>query len=176
MCIMGCNVCLTSFLPTAMESRGISIQTAGMLTAALTVGNMVGSLAGTILIARIGKMKPCLLIFSLIVAVCSAIAWSSQPIGIVITLGATGFCFGAMMPTFMSFPALLPEIGPQYAGTATGIIATLELIGAVVIPTYIITPLAGTDFKSYFFMAGATMIICAAVILMLPELLKRKES
>ena len=92
-----------------------------MLTAALTVGNMVGSLAGTILIARIGKMKPCLLIFSLIVAVCSAIAWSSQPIGIVIML-------------------------------------------------------AGTDFKSYFFMAGATMIICVAVILMLPELLKRKES
>ena len=109
-----------------MESRGISIQTAGMLTAALTVGNMEGSLAGTILIARIGKMKPCLLIFSLIVAVCSAIAWSSQPIGIVIMLGATGFCFGAMMPTF--------------------------------------------------FMAGATMIICVAVILMLPELLKRKES
>ena len=78
------------------------------------------------------------------------------------------------MPTFMSFPALLPEIGPKYAGTATGIIATLELIGAVVIPTYIITPLAGTNFKLYFFMAGATMIICAFVILLLPELLKKE--
>lgn len=78
------------------------------------------------------------------------------------------------MPTFMSFPALLPEIGPKYAGTATGIIATLELIGAVVIPTYIITPVAGTNFKLYFFMAGATMIICAFVILLLPELLKKE--
>ena len=174
MCIMGCNVCLTSFLPTAMESRGISIQTAGMLTAALTVGNMAGSLAGTVLIAKVGRMKPCLLIFSLIVTVCSAIAWLLHPAGIIITLGATGFCFGAMMPTFMSFPALLPEIGPKYAGTATGIIATLELIGAVVIPTYIITPVAGTNFKLYFFMAGATMIICAFVILLLPELLKKE--
>ena len=174
MCIMGCNVCLTSFLPTAMESRGISIQTAGMLTAALTVGNMAGSLAGTVLIAKVGRMKPCLLIFSLIVTVCSAIAWLLHPAGIIITLGATGFCFGAMMPTFMSFPALLPEIGPRYAGTATGIIATLELIGAVVIPTYIITPVAGTNFKLYFFMAGATRIICAFVILLLPELLKKE--
>lgn len=174
MCIMGCNVCLTSFLPTAMESRGISIQTAGMLTAALTVGNMAGSLAGTVLIAKTGRMKPCLVVFSLIVTVCAAVAWALHPAGIVITLGATGFCFGAMMPTFMSFPALLPEIGPKYAGTATGIIATLELIGAVVIPTYIITPIAGTDFKLYFFMAGATMIICALVILLLPELLKKE--
>lgn len=31
MCVMGCNVCLTSFLPTALMSRGISEQTAGIL-------------------------------------------------------------------------------------------------------------------------------------------------
>lgn len=173
MCIMGCNVCLTSFLPTALISKGISAQDAGLLTSALTIGNLLGSLAGTVMISKIGKMKPCLMVLSLVVAVCSSIAWSLGTLGIIITLGATGFAFGTMMPTFMSFPALLPEIGPRYAGSATGIIATLELIGAVVIPTYIITPIAGTNYTTYFLMAGGTMIICTLVELFLPELLKK---
>ena len=59
----------------------------------------------------------------------------------------------------MSFPALLPEIGPECAGSATGIISTLELIGAVVIPTYIITPIAGQNFSLYFILAGSCMVI-----------------
>jgi len=49
------------------------------------------------------------------------------------------------MPMIASLPMLLPEIGPVYAGSAGGIIATLQVIGAVVAPTFIITPLAGSS-------------------------------
>ena len=43
----------------------------------------------------------------------------------------------------MSLPVMFPEIGPKYAGTAGGLAVTLELLGAVIIPTYIIVPLGG---------------------------------
>lgn len=174
MCIVGCNVSLSSFLPTAFMSRGLTNETAGLLTTALAIGNLIGSFAGTMLIAKIGKMKPCLLILSMIVAICGALAWNLNGIGIVLALTATGFGLGTLVPTFMSFPALLPEIGPEYAGSATGIITTLELLGAVVIPTYIITPIAGNNYSLFFALSGAVMFICAAVILLLPELLKGK--
>ena len=173
MCIMGCNVCLTSFLPTALMSRGVSEQTAGLLTSALTLGNLFGSFIGTALIAKLGKIKPCLIVLSIVVAVCSAFAWSFSTAGIVLLLGVTGFAFGTLVPIFMSFPALLPEIGPECAGSATGIVSTLELIGAVVIPTYIITPIAGQNFSLYFILAGICMIVCAIVALLLPELLEK---
>lgn len=173
MCVMGCNVCLTSFLPTALMSRGISEQTAGLLTSALTLGNLFGSFIGTAVIAKFGKMKPCLIVLSVVVAICSAFAWSFGTVGTILLLAATGFAFGTLVPTFMSFPALLPEIGPECAGSATGIISTLELIGAVVIPTYIITPIAGQNFSLYFILAGSCMVICAIVALLLPELLKK---
>lgn len=174
MCIMGTNVALTSFLPTALQSRGISEVVAGYLTSILTLGNMFGSLLGTVAVAKIGRMKPCLVILALIVAVCTAVGWWAPVPLAAICFALIGLSFGTLVPTFMSFPALLPEVGPLYAGSAGGVIATLELIGAVVIPTYIITPLAGQNFTFYYIMAGAVMVLMAVAALFLPELLKKK--
>lgn len=169
MCIMGCNVALSSFLPTALASRGINASTAGLLSSVLTVGSLFGTFIAPSLIARCGSMKPALMIFGIIGGVCAALAWKLPVALIVVLLLVGGFCIGGLIPVFMSFPMLLPEIGPAYAGSAGGIITTLELLGAVVLPTYVITPLAGQNFTVYFIMAGAMMIIMAAVAMLLPE-------
>lgn len=174
MCIMACNVALTSFLPATLISRGFSETAAGSLTMALTIGNLLGSLLGTLLIARIGRMRPCLVILAVVCGVCACVAWQLNTTGIIIALGLTGFAFGTLVPTFMTFPALLPEIGPKYAGSAGGFISTLELIGAVVIPTYIITPVSSGNYGVYYFMAGEVMILMGLFALFLPELLGKK--
>ncbi len=173
MCIMACNVALTSFLPATLMSRGFTETAAGSLTMPLTIGNLAGSLLGTILITKIGRMKPCLILLAILCGICSAFAWQLGTAGIIAALGLTGFAFGTLVPTFMTFPSLLPEIGPKYAGSAGGFIATLELIGAVVIPTYIITPVSSGNYTTYFFLAGGVMILMAVIALFLPELLKK---
>lgn len=170
--LLGCNVCLTAFLPTALQSRGISEASSGLITMALTIGNLLGSFLGTALMAKVGRMKPFLIGFGILAGLCTAFAWSAPVSIAVIALFLTGFSFGTLVPTYMSFPALLPEIGPLYAGSAGGVIATIELIGAVVIPTYIVTPIAGMNFTLYFIMAGATMILMALTAAFLPELYK----
>ncbi len=65
---------------------------------------------------------------------------------------------------------LLPEIGPIYAGSAGGIITTLQVIGAVVVPTFIVTPLAGSNVTVLFGLAAVCLALIIVPMLFLPEL------
>ena len=65
----------------------------------------------------------------------------------------------------MMTPVLLKEIGPRNAGTAGGFIITLQLIGNVVVPTYIIVPLGGGNLLTYFILASVCMLLAAIVCL-----------
>jgi len=99
--------------------------------------------------------------------------WSWQvPVGaaIVAALIVSGFLQTAMSPTILSLPVLLPEIGPMYAGSAGGIIATLQVLGAVVVPTFVITRLAGTNLTMLFGLAAVCLALTSIPILFLPEL------
>jgi MFS transporter, CP family, cyanate transporter len=170
MFLMGSYVAMTSFLPTALASRGISESTAGVLSSVFTVGSLCGNLIAPTLINKSGKMRQMLALFGIVAGVCAAVAWRLPVALIAVALFLAGFLLGGPTPVFMSFPMMLPEIGPKYAGSAGGIITTLELLGAVVLPTYVFTPLAGQNFTVYFIMAGAASIAMAVVAMMLPDM------
>ena len=176
MCVLGCNVAVSAFLPTALQSRGISAGTSGIMASVLTVGSLLGSLLGPAVCGRMPSMKGFLIGLGVIAGVCAAFGWMGAPPLIVVSLLLAGFCIGTLIPLYMSFPMLLPEIGPQYAGSAGGAITTLELLGAVIIPTYIITPIAGENFSLMFLLAGGCMILMSILVIFLPELQKNKSS
>ena len=44
---------------------------------------------------------------------------------------------------------------------------TLELIGSVVIPTYVIVPLGGGSYLNYFILAGAAMLLASIICFIL---------
>jgi NNP family nitrate/nitrite transporter-like MFS transporter len=81
-----------------------------------------------------------------------------------------GIFVGGGMPILLSFPMLLPEIGPVYAGTAGGFIATLQLFGAVFIPSFILAPLAGDNYTVLFILASISLFLATIVSTVLPEL------
>ncbi|NLV31459.1 MAG: hypothetical protein GXY47_09915, partial [Acidobacteria bacterium] len=56
-----------------------------------------------------------------------------------------------------------------YAGSAGGIIATVQVLGAVVVPTFIITPLAGTNTTMLFGLAAICMVLMTLPVFFLPE-------
>jgi NNP family nitrate/nitrite transporter-like MFS transporter len=65
---------------------------------------------------------------------------------------------------------LLPEIGPVYAGSAGGIVGTLQVIGAVFIPSFILTPIAGHNYNLFFALGSVCFLLVGIVTLLLPEL------
>jgi NNP family nitrate/nitrite transporter-like MFS transporter len=60
-----------------------------------------------------------------------------------------------------------------YAGTAGGVGSTLQLLGAVVIPSYILIPILGANYPALYGIAGVLCLVAAACVFMLPEVLKR---
>ena len=76
---------------------------------------------------------------------------------------------GASMPIFLSAPVLLEGLGTKYAGSAAGVISTLQLLGAVLIPTYILTPIAGDNYSLLFLLASICMVIMFLCGLLLPQ-------
>ena len=169
---MGNSMAFSGFLSNALnEAKGINPVTAGFLASLVTFGTIVGSIIGPILSGRIGRIKGFLIPVATAGAVTGYAAWVvPQGTGMAALLVLFGVLSGMCSPLLMSFPMLLPEIGPVYAGSAGGIVGTLQVIGAVFIPSFILTPIAGHNYNLFFALGSVCFLLVGIVTLLLPEL------
>jgi NNP family nitrate/nitrite transporter-like MFS transporter len=170
--VMGSGMTFADFLPNVLHTaRGVEPVKAGFYGSLATLGGVFGAFFGPLICKRMGVMRPYLIIAGVLGAV--ATYWSWQlPIGPTIIAGLllSGFMGSAVTPLMLSLPMLLPEIGPVYAGSAGGIISTMHVLGAVLIPTFVITPLAGPDAGILFGLAAVCFILMILPVVFLPEL------
>lgn len=169
---MGTSMAFSGFLPNALHNaRGMDPVTAGFMTSLVTFGTIAGSLLGPAILNRIGKMKLFLATVAVLGAIAGYWAWfAPQGAAMPVLLVAMGIMWGMCVPLLMAFPMLLPEIGPVYAGSAGGIIGTLQVTGAVCIPSFIIAPLAGQNYNLFFTLGSLCFFMVSVVVLLLPEL------
>ncbi len=170
--VMAAMMTFTAFLPLILKNlRGISREQAGFYGSLATLGGVFGSFLGPVICNRIGVMKPYLVVVSLLGA--AGTFWSWQlPLGpaCIVALISAGFLQSGILPLILSLPMLLPEIGPVCAGSAGGLITTLQVLGGVVLPTFIITPLGGLNASVLFGLAALCFILIPIPALFLPEL------
>lgn len=169
--LMGGMTAFGTFFPEVLRSvKGFDPVAAGALASMGTVGSVVGTLVGPLIADRIGYYKPFLFVGSTIAALITLCVWyvpSASLLSLLLILsGASG---GATGPIMGSYPMLLPEIGFTYAGSAGGIIMTMQLMGSVFVAPYVITPLVGTNYFLLFVVSAACSMFAAFIILFLPE-------
>ena len=168
---MAAVMSIMTFMPQALVSvRGLDEGAAGAITSIVTIGNLVGSIAIPIIVARFRDSRKALAAASVLAGAGTAFAWQ-LPDGAVMyaALFLTGCCVSGIMPALLSFVVQLPEIGQKYAGSAGGVAASMQLAGAVIVPTYILTPLFGGNFIAFYAAAGALCLVMAACCLLLPK-------
>lgn len=171
MFFMGCNMVFSGNYANALNAvRGVDPKTASLMTSLLTLGTVFGGFIGPMLSDRIGRIKPFLAPVAILGSVIMYLVWISTGVTTWILLPTLGFLMGICLPLLMAFPMLLPEIGPNYAGSAGGIIATLQLIGAFFIPSFIVAPLANNSFDRMFILASIIYFLSGVVTKFLPEL------
>lgn len=172
MFLMGSSMVFSGFLPNALNKvHGMSPVAAGFMTSIVTFGTIVGSIAGPFLSDRLGKIKPFITPVAVLGAIAGYGSWVlPQGAGMSTMLAIFGIFLGICTPLLMAFPMLLPEIGPVYAGSAGGIIGTLQVIGAVFIPSFIVAPLAGQNYNLFFALGSLSFLMVGVVSLPLPEL------
>jgi len=175
--VFGSDMTLSAFLPVALKTvRGINPGLAGIMTAMFFISNLCGVVLGPVLFQKIGRTRLFMIVMGLLTAFGMAFAWlAPQGVPMGAALFVTGFSMGSLIPVLLSFPMLIPEIGPVYAGSAGGLIVTLEQLGSFFIPTYIIAPIAGSNYHIIMYLAGVCMIFMCLVAFFLPELLTKSK-
>ena len=171
-------MCVASFTPLVLQTqRGMDPVASGAISTVLTIGNLSGTIIMPMINARVGHLKPVVITFAFIAAAGAAFSWQ-MPEGFPMAsfLFMTGFALSGIIVSLMSVPFLLPEIGPVYAGTAGGVASTLQLVGGVVIPSYIMMPIIGENWILFFIVAGILCIGLAACVMLLPEVLKQQPA
>lgn len=171
MFFMGSSMAFSGFLSNALhDQRGMDPVSAGFMTSLITLGTIIGSLSGPILSNKMGKIKWFIIPVALIGAIAGYLSWVVPLSLMPIMLFALGLFSGMATPLLMAFPMLLPEIGPVYAGSAGGIIGTLQVVGAVFIPALIIAPIAGQNYTTFFTLGSLCFFMVGIITLFLPEL------
>lgn len=176
--ILSASMCLSTFLPTALQSsRGLSATAAGAVSSAIMFGNLAGAVLGPVICAKVGRMKPFLFVSCVLAGLGAAFAWLA-PTGIVMisALFLTGFIASGAISQLLSIPVMLKEVGPVYAGTAGGLVGTIQLIIGVGVPSYILAPVIGGNFTLLYVVAGILVGISALLVLTLPELLGKTKA
>ena len=178
MMVLGSTVTLSTFMPTALQDMyGINLEVSGTIASMLTLGNCIGAIVGPIVFAKIKNIKIFVPGTALLSFLGILICWRFPSVMLLHMLVLfTGTMLGAAMPIFFSAPILLEGIGTKYAGSASGVIATLQLLGAVLIPTYILTPIAGNDYGFLFTLASGCMILMFICGLLIPQFGDNKKS
>lgn len=174
MCYMGAKITFLGFLPSALQSvKGANPIQAGLIASIMPVAMGAGYVLGPIIFNKLAGLKP----FALATVLAAAglyLAWSA-PFGTAtwLLLMISGLLVGTAFPILLSIPLLLPDIGRVYAGSAGGIISTLQMGGAFLIPSYIVTPLAGYNVNRIFLYSCAGFVVFAVLVLLLPDLGKK---
>lgn len=127
---------------------------------------MIGAILGSIFMPPFVLGSKRTAVFLLGAGLLAALGMSVIPVGTAALIYAgsfiNGFLRSGVIAVMMALPVMFPEIGARYAGTAGGLAVTMELIGAVVIPTYIIVPLGKGNLITYFAL-GALCVVISSV-------------
>lgn len=170
-CVMSGAIAYTGLLPKALQSRGISAASAGLLASLATLGGVLGALALPALAKATGRQKPIMWVVAVFAAIGIAFSWLT-PTGFLLGLAIfiTGVFFGGIVPFITAIPVQLPEIGRPFAASAGGILTTLQMLGSVLTPTYIIATIAKDNMNLFFLLAGIAFALNLILILFLPEM------
>ena len=174
-CVNGAMTGMGSSIPRALvDARGFTEAQGGVAGAFLMIGNLLGSLLTPTISLKTGKFRLVLMICGAVSLVGCSLAWTLPGIWLYVGLVLTGYTFGSGMAQIISVAVRLPGIGPTYAGAAGGLIATLELLGGVVLPTYVASAIAGNNHGIYFIILGVVSIFWILGVFLMPKSLDKK--
>ncbi len=165
--LLGGTMVITNFHVSALTTlKGYTEALAGSFNSVSMVGAIFGSISLPIFVTRKPEKAPLLIFVMLLICAATTYGMLVLPAaGIYVCSFLNGALRSGVIAVLMMTPVLLPEIGPKNAGTAGGFIITLQLLGCVLVPTYIIVPLGGGNMTAYFILGTLCFLLSAVVCL-----------
>ena len=167
--LMSFYLTIASSAPSALASAGHVGARSTLLAAFVSIGSPTGTVLGPRLARKTGRPKLQILCIMAAAAVIVPTLWhSSHPALAAFAFFFVGFCFGSSQSLIMAIPSSLEEVGKTFAGTAGGLVATIQMAGATLIPSRVLVPLAGGNYVTLFRLAALSLAMAFVVLLFLP--------
>lgn len=129
---------LQGWLPTVLESRGLSAERAGRTTTLLVVANVGGILTVPGLADRFNARRPAVILCGLVACVGVGAILAGGTTGLAaVGIVAAGLGVGGLSPLVRAIPPDLDGIGPQLTGTAVGLVFAVGEIGGFLGPVLV---------------------------------------
>lgn len=168
MCI---QVPFMSFTAAGFISKGIDPAQAAQWA---SLCNMVGIPSNFIwcyVADRVGRIKPVLTACVLLSAILIAVGWTlsmDMTTLVIIIIGCfLGFASAALIKSCVG---LIPTIKPDRMGTAGGIQTFFQNLGAFIIPSFIMAPIAAGNYTVLFYLVAVCAALCVVTFFFVPEL------
>ncbi len=169
---VGAMTSFSNFLPVALQDvRGLPASTAGVISMALTLGALLGCFLTPYLCRKMKNQKVLFVIYGVVAALGISLVWklTTNNVLLFVLIFITGIACNGFAPLITSLPIQDERIGTKYGGTAGGLVATIQLGGSVIIPSYIIAPIAGTNYTLMFGLFGVMSLLFIVFAMFLPE-------
>ena len=163
--LLGASMITTNFHVAALTTyKGYTEAAAGSFNSVAMIGAILGSMLLPIYVTKNPKRAVVLIpVILVITAVCHYGMISLPAWGIYVCSLLNAALRSGVIASMMTIPVLMKEIGPRNAGTAGGFIITLQQVGSVVLPTYVIVPLGRGSYQNYYLIAMVMLLLSAAV-------------
>ncbi len=173
---MGVNMAASALLSPGLIGKGLSEGAASAVVIVFTLTALVGSILMPPVIGKSANTKITGAVLAVIAGITLFLGWKASGAAVrFILIAVSGLALGGLLPTLMSVPASLPEIGPAKMGVAGGVISTVMMAGAFILPSYVITAIAGGINDTAFLIAMICAFVIAAMFLILPNVSTSKK-
>lgn len=169
--VLGAAVTENSFMSVGFNvGNGVDPIKAALLASMTNIAVSIGGIIVPTVVGRLGKMKAFIIPTTFIMAALVLAGWF-------VNFGALtyviffiqGILMGGVIPLTKTIPALLPDIKLEQTGAAGGIQSAFQNLGAFIVPSYIIAPLAGDNYTYIFIGAAIIMVVIGLATFLLPE-------
>ncbi|MDF7639665.1 MFS transporter [Lactobacillus sp. ESL0791] len=160
----------TGILPQALiNGKAIAVASAGAIASVATIGSLIGSLVAPAVTHKLNRAKPFMVLTRIVAAISIFITWFMPAGGLMVTNLVIGGLFGAANgPLMQGMVAEFPEIGSKYAGSAGGLVGTVQLLLSYVV-TVAISAIAGQNYLITFAIQAILTASTMVFILLLPD-------
>ncbi|MBQ8974127.1 MAG: MFS transporter [Oscillospiraceae bacterium] len=168
---MGLNMSCSALLAPGLAARGVPEAQSNLTVVVFSATALLASIVMPGIVNRMGvSTKISCSVLAVLAGACLYLAWSAESAAVrYILLVVCGLAAGGIIPILMSLPAILPEVDMASVGTAGGVITTVMMAGAFILPSYVITPIAGGINSTAFLIAGLCGVVVAILFVLLPD-------
>lgn len=170
-CYNGFSTTICSLIIVALVATwGTVSETAGIMASLFTIGEAIGAVVVPTWIVHVKKAKGVCIALPIGAVSLMLIAWYLNIDAVrLIAFPISGFLLGGIYPICMSYPSILPEIDDRNSGAAGGLLTSISLIGGIVVPSFIVTPIAGTNYNLMMAIVSVVGLLAAIPFSLLPS-------